>query len=37
MLVKVIFLDLPLWHRILVLEILRVTSMVQHIHVHFYG
>lgn len=25
MLLKVTFLDLPLWHRILVLEILRVT------------
>lgn len=35
MLLKVTFLDLPLWHRILVLEILRVSLEVEHIlHLH---
>ena len=36
MLVKVIFLDLPLWHRILVLEILRVILMLQHVHFSYF-
>lgn len=35
MLVKVTFLDLPLWHRILVLEILRVTLTLLNISMYF--
>jgi hypothetical protein len=36
MLVKATFLDLPLWHRILVLEILRVIVTFHYYYLHMY-